>query len=46
MNKREYQEWIKSLEEQGLDDCEIDAAVQDYLDQPETPEWFFEREDY
>jgi len=42
MSKQEFQEWIKSLEEQGYDDAEIESIIQDYLDQPENPEWFFE----
>lgn len=46
MNKKEYIEWIDKMENQGLDDAEIDAAIQDYLDQPESPEWFFESDVY
>lgn len=46
MNKEEYLQWLESLEERGLDDAEIDSVIQDYLDQPESPEWFFEREEY
>lgn len=42
MNKQEYLKLIESLEKQGLDDAEIDAVIQDYLDQPQEPSWFFE----
>lgn len=41
MTKQEYLEWLESLEAQGLDDAEIEAIVQDYLEQPEDPQWFF-----
>lgn len=44
MTKQEYQEWIKSLEEKGLDECEIEDLVNDLLDQPDNSDWFF-RED-
>ena len=42
MSKQEFQEWIKRLESQGLDDAEIDAIIEDYLSQPENNAWFFE----
>jgi hypothetical protein len=41
MDKKQYQEWLDKMENEGLDDAEIEAAVQDYLDQPESQEWFF-----
>ena len=46
MTKSEYIEWLEKMEEKGLDDCEIEAAVQDYLEQPDSSEWFFDREEY
>jgi hypothetical protein len=41
MTKKEYQQWLEEMENKGLDDCEIEAMLQDYLDQPESPEWFY-----
>lgn len=40
MSKEEYLKWLEYLESQGLDDAEIESVVQDYLDQPESTEWF------
>lgn len=41
MTKEEYQQWIKQLEAQGLEDFEIEAIIEDYLNQPENQDWFF-----
>lgn len=41
MNKEEYQKWIEELESRGLEDFEIEEIINDYLDQPESPYWFF-----
>ena len=44
MDKKQYLEWLEKMEADGLDECEIEAAIEDYLDQPESQDWFF-RED-
>ena len=41
MNKEEYQKWIEELESRGLEDFEIEEIINDCLDQPESPDWFF-----
>lgn len=42
MTREEYLSWLRDLEAKGYDDAEIEAMVQDYLDQPDSAHWFWE----
>lgn len=44
MTKQEFNEWVEELKSQGYNEQEIEEIIEDYLNQPENPEWFFIQE--